>query len=417
MHKAPSVLALIAATCLYGVPAGAETRSSLTLTGVESRVREGNGEVRAALARAKAARSTAAASLAWPSPGLGVTYDGFPRPGLDLRDSDRKSLDLYLSVPFPGKTFLAWRTASAEADQAGSEARSVVAEKVFMARQAYWDLVVAARSARVLERAGDALAKLADLSAKRNRFGQVGRTEQLMDPMARMERAALKSRVLALAQERREAVAALNELMGLPAEAEIGEPEEPDPSVDAELENPGWLVKSLDDSPAVAVALRDLKRVQARRDQALGGWLPDFMLQYSAAEMRDGTRAGMAMARVDIPLMWFWRPLNENKAAAAEAGASGESLAQARLEVQSMAGVEIDRFRTARERLAIFRVEVLPDAEKALDLAVSGYQSGSIGPADVLTAVRSYIDMNIEGLMLSAKAGRSAAVLARLRGR
>jgi outer membrane protein TolC len=239
--------------------------------------------------------------------------------------------------------------------------------------------------------------------------------EQLMDPMARMERGSLKTMVLNLAQERRAAEAAVNALMGADPAAELGEPAAPAPP-DTRAEDASWLETGLNYSPVVAVALKDLKRMEARRDQALAAWLPDFMLQYSIVEMKDGARTGMAMAKVTIPLLWFWRPAGENKAAAAEVRASEEVLEQARLEVRRMASEEISRLAVVRKQLAIFEGEILPQAEKALDLAVSGYQSGSIGPADVLTAVRSYVTMNMERLMLAAAAGRSAAVLARLKG-
>jgi len=70
-----------------------------------------------------------------------------------------------------------------------------------------------------------------------------------------------------------------------------------------------------------------------------------------------------------------------------------------------------------RRQEEIFRNEVLPQAERALDLAVTGYQSGSIGPADALTAVREWLAMNIEKTMIKAQIGRSAAALSRLRGK
>lgn len=422
MRTIAAALALIALGWRTASAAGSGTATvesrpdagpSMTLEWVEERVREDNPEVKAALAAARAARGMVLAAAAWPAPGLGLTYEGFPRPGFSPGDADRKSLDVTQEIPFPGKTYLARRSASADARRAEEEARRVVAEQVYLARQAYWDLVVAWESGAFLERAGAVLEKVVELSWRRNRFGQVGRMEQLMDPMARMERASLKVMVLDLAQERRAAGAALNALMGADPAAEPGEPAMPDTR---DFEDAAWLETALDDSPAVAVALQDLKRMRARRDEARAGWLPDFMLQYSAGETKDGTRMGMAMAKVTVPLAWFWRPAGENRAAAAGVRASEEMLRQARLEVRRMASEDISWLAVVREQLVIFEGEILPQAERALELAVSGYESGSIGPADVLTAVRSYVSMNIERVMLTAQAGRSAAVLARLKG-
>jgi len=427
MHMTTKALVLLLAACRFAANAGnaawaeeakapAAARPSITLAWVEKSVRENNPAIRAALASAAAARGAALASAAWPAPGLGVTYEDFPRPGFSPGDSGRKSFDISQEIPFPGKTFLAHRTASEEAGKAEAEARRVITEQIFMARQAWWDLVVAAQSTRILGRATDALVKITELSAKRIKFGQVGRMEQLMDPMARMEQASLKAMSLDLRLERRAAEAQLNALMGADPESELGAPAEPALPEYAEAGSTAWLDGGLDGSPLVAVALRDLRKMQAMRDQARAGWLPDFMLQYSAAEMKDGSRTGMAMAKVSVPLVWFWRPLGENRAASEETKGSEAMLEQSRLEVRRMAAEEFARVAVVREQLDIFNAEILPQADRALELAVSGYQSGSIGPADVLTAIRSYISMSIEHLMLAAQAVRSAAVLAKLRG-
>ena len=391
-------------------------KPALTLEWIEKRVRENNPEIKAAMASAGAARAMATVATAWPAPGLGVTYEDFPRPGFSPGEAARKSVDITQEIPFPGKSLLAWRTGSADARKAEADARRVVQEQVFIARQAWWDLVVASESVRVVERARVAMTQVVELSGRRSQFGQVGRMEQLMDPMARMEQASLKSMALDLKQERRMAETRLNALMGLDPAGELGEPAEAAVPETRTFEDASWLDAGLDDSPTIAVALRDLAAMQARRAQARAGWVPDLMLGYSAVDMKDGSQTGMAMAKITVPFVWFWGPAGENRAATQEVAASSEMLRQARLEVRQMASEEISRLGIVREQLAIFDGEIIPQAGKALELAVSGYQSGSVGPADVLTAVGSFVSMNIERLMLKAQLGRSVAVLARLKG-
>jgi len=198
---------------------------------------------------------------------------------------------------------------------------------------------------------------------------------------------------------------------------ELAVPATAETSADPGLEDAAWLETGLSDSPSVAVALRDLKMMQARRAQARAEWLPDIMLEYSAVDMKDGTKTGMAMAKVSLPFVWFWKPLGENKSASGAVLASRAELDQARLEVRRLALIEIARLSLARKQGEIFRNEALPQADRALDLAVTGYQSGSTGPADALTAVRSWLSMNLEKTMLTAQVGRSAAILSRLRGK
>jgi cobalt-zinc-cadmium efflux system outer membrane protein len=401
--------------CLF--PVAGYPAAVLTLADVESAVRSHNPEVAAARARAGSARSQAWAQAAWPSPGLGITREDFPRPGFALDDYQRKSVVVSQEVPFPGKTYLAWRAGSAEAEKAEAEARQVLQEQLFQARQAWWDLVVATQSATIYGRAADTLAGLVALSGKRNQFGQSGRMEQLMLPMARMEKADIDIRRLELAQARLEAQAALNELMGEDPGRELAVSPPTDSAVNPGLEDPAWLEGEINSSPAVEVALKDLKALQARRLQARAAWLPDLMLEYGSVEMRDGGKTGMATAKISLPMAWFWRPLAENRAASGGVEASRADADRARLEVRRLALVEISRLALARRQAEISRNTLIPQADQALDLAVSGYQSGSIGPADALTAVRSWLAAHIGDTMLAAQVGRSTAVLSRLRGK
>jgi len=403
-------------TVLFFLPAWGNASSGLTLADVENGVRQHNPAVLAAQARARSARDMASAAAAWPSPGLGVTREDFPRPGFALDQSARKSIIVSQEVPFPGKTYLAWRTFSAEAEKMDAEARMVFQEQLFMARQAYWDLVVATQAAGHYERASEVMAGVVTLSGKRNQFGQAGRMEQLMDPMARMEKASLDIRRLELGQERNEAEATLAGLMGLEAGKNIEALYSPSVPENQGTSDSVWMDSEMADSPSVRVALQGLKIMQARRAQARAGWLPDIMLEYAAVDMKDGEKMGMASAKLTLPFVWFWKPLEENRAATEEVQASQADLEKMRLEARRLAHVELSRLAAARQQEKIYSDEVLPQAARALDLAVSGYQSGSIGPADALTAVRSWLSMNLEKTMLSAQIGRSMAVLSRLRG-
>jgi len=416
---------LLAVTAILAVPVTVLAEETglaaggpvLTLEFVEKRVRENNPLVLAAQARARSARGMELASAAWPAPGLGVTREDFPRPGFALNESERKSLVVSQEIPFPGKTFLAWRTSSVEAEKMEAEAGMVLQDQLFMARQMYWDLVVATASEGFYVRAAGVMDSLVTLAEKRTRFGMSGRMEQLMAPMARMEKAGLEISRLDLAQERLEAQASLNELLGDDPGRELAVNSTSEAPADPGLEDAAWLETGISESPSVAVALKDLKTMQARRAQSRAEWLPDIMLEYGAVDMKDGTRTGMATAKISLPFVWFWKTAGEYRSASEEVRASGAELDQARLEVRRLALVEIARLGLARKQGEIFRNEALPQADRALDLAVSGYQSGSIGPADALTAVRSWLSMNLEKTMLTAQAGRSTAILSRLRGK
>ncbi len=130
----------------------------------------------------------------------------------------------------------------------------------------------------------------------------------------------------------------------------------------------------------------------------------------------DGPQSGMAMAKINLPFIWFWRQGAEVRAADREVDASESMVRAAMLETSAMVETEIASLRTTRAQLLAIRRVGLPSADKALKLGLTGYQAGSVGVSDALGAVKAYLMTNLENVGLSSQIGRSVAGLEALTG-
>ena len=403
--------------CMTASALAAENAPSpLSLDWVLAQVRQNNPAIQAAQAEVGMAKSMAIAARAWPDPQVGVEFWDIPRPGFDLGASGQRLLDISQEIPFPAKTLLESQAASHAANLKQAEAETTAQAQLFMAKQAYWDLFTAVASLKALSKTARALDQLAGLSDRRNRFGQAGRMGQLMDSMAKMERVGLKNQAVALAQERLAAQNRLRRLMAAGAAQDLPDPAAGEAPFKAGLDEAALLKGALQNRPELMQARHHLWHTQAQRSLAAAGWMPDLMLQYSLVEASDGAQSAMGMAKLNLPFVWFWRQGAEQAAASKGVEASQAMLQSTLDETSEALKSELAMFNAARAQWQLQEGEALPEAENALKLGISGYQSGSLGVADALGALRAYLMANLEALGLKAQMGRSVAVLEQLSG-
>jgi outer membrane protein TolC len=274
---------------------------------------------------------------------------------------------------------------------------------------------LAVDSAKAVSSSAHSLDQLAGLSERRLGFGQAGRMEQLMGPMARMEQVDLQNQLLMLGQERFQAEARLKRLMAEDFESSLPEPEIGDPRV-PNLPSPQALKAALEKGPEITGALHHLLHMRASRKLARQGWLPDFMLQYSLVDSTNGPQMGMAMAKMNLPFLWFWRQASESEAATKDEESAAFMLDSARNEALEMAENELKMLGSAQAQLKNLESQSLPQADEALRLGLTGYRSGSLGVSDALGALRGHLMAHLEALSLKAQIGRSIAMLERLCG-
>jgi cobalt-zinc-cadmium efflux system outer membrane protein len=388
------------------VPLAAQAESP-DLAALVARAREANPEIQAAQERVAAARARLEASGAPPDPRLGVglvnALVGDPFSSEDMMTM--RMIQLGQVFPFPGKLGLErdaarWELAEAEAEHDRVE-REVVAE----VEKAYFELYFLDRALVVVERNRDLLGDFVAVTETRY---QVGTGTQHDVLKSQVEGTRLGEELLTLAERRAAAVAALNALLDRPAESSLGQPALPDRVERAAVPEPGTPVRftaaaltsetdgsdspipelstlqrmATEHNPELRASAARIERERAEAELAAKASLPDFDVSLGYGQR--GGREDMMTAMVSVPLPLFKGRKQDPLVRAEEAEARDAEAAHRALvnDVNARLAALHASLVRARERIALLREGVLPQAHAALESAILGYP---VGRNDFLT--------------------------------
>lgn len=165
--------------------------------------------------------------------------------------------------------------------------------------------------------------------------------------------------------------------------------------------------------PLVEIAERGREKARAELDLAKAEAWPD-----ASIEVQGGREGGESVVQgtLAVPIPLFNR--NQARIAAAEA-----RLARAEFEVQgaknavlAQMAVAYHTFAAAQERVRLFRDEIVPKAQRALEQADLGYKSGQFNYLDVLDAQRTLAEARLAFLFAVQDLNVMAAELERITG-
>lgn len=416
MIRSPLFIALACwALPLAAAPAPAPP---LTLASVLAAVRAHDPSVAAGWADAAQARGQALSAYAWDAPQLGLQWMGTAWPNPNLNQSQSRELSLTQSLPFPGRTWLAGRAASHSADAAQDEAGDMELEELERASAAYYDLAAADYLLGALTRTAEATRSMAALSAQRGAFGQLDRMGQFMDTMLKLTAANVDTALSDAWQQRVEAEARLDRLMGDADDAPL-----PPTSLDVEALLAAPIPELAKFWRRVEAHNLDLAGAQARqaaarstRAVAWSGWLPDLTLQGSVTQDDQGGRQGGAMLGLSLPWLWGWKQAGQVAAADAAADQASLALEAERLDLRRDARTALGELEAARAGLRIAWTRARPQAEQGLAQARQGFRSAALGPTEILMALQSYQATQQGVAQALARLGRAQAALDTLTG-
>lgn len=368
-----------------------------------------NPEIRAAVEAVGAARARAGAAGLLPDPRLGVGLaNALVSEPLSSEDfMTMRVVQVGQRVPYPGKLGLereiaAWRLAAAEAERDRVELAVVAA-----VRRAWYEIFFLDRAREVVRHNHELLADFASITQARYGVGTGGQPDVLK---AQVEKSRLGEELLALAERRAAEVARLNALLDRPSETPIAEPAIPGSVERAALPEEGARVRftavGLDatgdpgpipdlatlqaraerESPVVHAHVAQIEAQAAAARLAAKAALPDFDLALGYGQR--GGREDMLMAIVSIPIP-VRKGARQDALAAAERGELARQQALHHAMVNDLhaevAELHASLVRT-RDRLALLRDGVLPQARASLESATAGYPVASV---DFLTLLDS----------------------------
>jgi cobalt-zinc-cadmium efflux system outer membrane protein len=404
------VVATIAATATVLLPIRARAQDK-TLDSLVTRAVAVNPRLRAAHHRVEAARARIGPAGARPDPMLmaGIqnlplgsektaapNAHGTPVPTTVGPDPmTMRMLGIGQTLPYPGKLSLRRRAAAHEFEAARAEAdaaRLAVARDV---RRAYYDIAYADRAIDIIER--NRIVLLDVIKATEVRYA-VGNGAQPDILRARVEAARLGEEAVALLEERRAALAALNVLLDLPTDTPLEDACVPDRVARAAVSDSAGKIRfesaSLGsraaDSPLPPLAALQARAVEqspmlraheamisaqtARVELARKDHLPDFdfSLQYG----QRSSRPDMITATVSVPIP-IQRGSKQNQIvqqAREELSALGAERHALLNEVRG----DVARLHAALERdraqLALYVKAIIPQGRATLESAIANYQ-------------------------------------------
>ena len=107
------------------------------------------------------------------------------------------------------------------------------------------------------------------------------------------------------------------------------------------------------------------------------------------------TRDTITGVQVGVPLMIFNRNQGNIGKAQSEIIAAAREVQRVELALQQRLAEAFERYATAREHVGRYKDEILPDAQKSLDLVIFGYRQGELDYLTMLTAQRTYFRANL----------------------
>lgn len=374
-----------------------------------------NPQVRAADARAAAARSRVGPAGAWSDPMLMAGIQNLPvtreaSPGAHVAAAGPEPMTMKMigvsqTIPYPGKTALRTRIARAESDAEAARAETTRRRVRRDVREAYYDLAAARTLRALLERQQRVAAGIIPASEARYVSGTSSQADVLK---ARNEATQLATEANAAAASERAAVAALDALLDQPAGAAA-----PTDSLGTDLVSDSAV--SVDSLIARAMASNPQLREQramiaaqaARAELARRAVLPDVdvTVQYGQRDRLPD----MITALISVPL-----PIQQKRKQRAEAGAERLDLAAAEAELRTRenevrsavarAAAEVER---RRADLVLLQRALLPQTRATFASASATYESGRSDLLGVLDAMRAMFAA--EAMYVRSLAGYASA--------
>ena len=159
------------------------------------------------------------------------------------------------------------------------------------------------------------------------------------------------------------------------------------------------LARLLAESPELAAAKSQVGRARAALLRASREWIPNIDVfasmrqNYITEPMREVTNV-----QVGIPLPIFDRNQGNVRSAEAQLIAAQRQVQRLELQLQDRLAVAFRRYENASVQVAKYAKRILPNARESLELVTTGYRERQVDYLQVLTAQRTFFQVNLEYL-------------------
>lgn len=374
--------------------------------------RRRNPEIIAARKSWEMAKARILPAKTWPAPEVGVEYWGFPRQSANVGSASETWYDVAQTIPFPGKLSLRGKSAVHQARREEAVYRATERDITAKIKEAYYGLLLAQRSIKLYDDTVEILRRFANIAGSKY---AVGKTSQPNVLKAQVELSKMQNRAITARQEIETSRAKLNALLDRRPEEPVSADDEPvitgtEPPIE-ELEK-----TALAHSPEVNAANHHVNHMQAELAAKRADYLPDFMVQYTL-RTRDGLRPdSVAVLKMTLPFVWFWRQGSIVKSTRFETEHADAMFEAEKVKTAYEIKDSLTQVQTARRLVELYKTTILPQTEQSLKVSESGYRSDVVTFLDLLDSERVYVDSALEYYKAVSDYGVMLARLERVLG-
>lgn len=412
-HVAAALAALALSTPALADALGADLR------GVLDYARAQSPELAAMRHEADAAAARVQPAGALPDPVLRVELENFNNYGnanapslLPWRVGDTK-YTLMQSIPLWGKRDLRRGVAASDALQATARSDATWNELAGKLKMAYAQYYLVSGNERITREVMDLLARMEQLAQARYAGGLAAQQDAIR---AQLEQTAVRSELIAIEGEKRQAQARLNGLLARDPGASLAAPERLRelPAVttyDAE----SLKQRALAVNPALAAEEARLRSAQGNRELTLRNRYPDLQVGVVPTQMGSRITSWGLMVEMNIPLQQESRRSQEREA---ESMVSAQRSRQQALQAQLLGelGENLAGLDAARRTATLIGTEQLPQSELSFRSALAAYESGKVDFATLLDGQRQIRKAKADRLKAQVEAQLRLAEIERIVG-
>ncbi len=316
-------------------------------------------------------------------------------------------------IPLWGKRDLRRDVATAEAQQATARAGATWNELAGKIKVAYAQYYVAANNERITREVQDLLGRMEQLAQARYAGGLAAQQDAIR---AQLEQTAIRSELIALDSDRRQAIARLNALLARDAAAPLAEPLGPRAVPAVGTADAGALLqRAVAANPAVAAEEARLRAAQGNRELTQRNRYPDILVGLSPTQMGSRITTWGVMVEMNIPLQRESRRAQEREADAM-ARAQAARVQSVRAQLLGELGENLAALDAARRSEALIGGQLLPQSELSFRSALAAYENGKVDFATLLDAQRQIRKAKADRLKAQAEAQMRLAEIERIVG-
>lgn len=389
------------------------------LAGLLAAARESSPDLMAMQADAEAARERVLPAGALPDPVFRMELENVNNDGrnagpnlLPAKVGDTK-YTLMQPLVLWGKRDL--RRDAAEAEASAAEARigstwNELAARVKAAYAQYW---LAAGNERITREVLELMVQLEQIAQARYAGALAAQQDAIR---AQLEQTAMRTELIALDNEKRQAQARLNALLAREIGAPLAEPASPRPIPAVSVLDAAALVqRARERNPGLAAEASRLRASEAGRELSQRNRYPDVTVGVVPMQMGSRIATWSLMVEMNIPLQQASRRSQEREAAAM-VGAQRARVQALASQLLGELGENLAALDAARRSEELLARQQLPQSELGLRSALAAYENGKVDFATLLDAQRQIRKTRSDLLKAQADAQMRLAEIERIVG-